>query len=62
MKRSAASQKRRKVVLPPEDYEPTQAEMEEEFAVDVPGDDIMEKMNNFASAIMRPVKIERKNY
>ena len=46
------------VTLPPRDYQPNKSELSEDIRVQVPGDDVQEKMDNFASAVMRPAKIQ----
>ena len=38
-------------------YRPTKREMEEKFSLDVPGDTVMEKMENAARTLTKPVKI-----
>ena len=43
------------------DYQPTKAELEEEFELDVPGDTLDERMRNFTLGLMQPVKIRRIN-
>ncbi len=38
-------------------YNPTKAELEEGFKLDVPGDTVLEKMKNLTGAVTRPVKV-----
>lgn len=38
-------------------YQPTKAEMEEEFSVEVPGDTVEERMANLGRAITRTVSV-----
>ena len=45
------------IELRPSTYQPSKAELEEEFHIDVPGDTVEEKMENFAKALLRPVNI-----
>lgn len=52
-------QSKHAVTLPPRSRQPNKAELEEQIKVhDVPGRNVREKMDNFASAIMRPAKIQ----
>ena len=46
------------VNLPPRDYQPSKAEMSEKIQVDIPGKTNLDKLDNFASAIMRPAKVQ----
>ena len=49
---------KRTVKLPDRSYQPKKAELEEKIKLDVPGDTVEEKMNNFADAILRPAKVQ----
>lgn len=49
--------KKQTVALPNRNHQPSKAEMNEKMKVDVPGKNVQEKMDNFASAIMRPATI-----
>ena len=49
--------KPRTVELVKSSYQPTKAELEEEISLDIPGDSILERMENLAKAMMRPVNI-----
>ncbi len=46
------------VTLPDRKYQPKKSELEEKIRIDVPGDTVEDQMNNFADAIMQPVKIQ----
>ena len=46
------------VNLPPRDYQPSKAEMSEKIRVNVPGKTNLDKLDNFASAIMRSAKVK----
>ncbi len=50
--------KKRTITLTNRSYQPKKAELEEKIKVNVPGDTVEEQMNNFADAILRPVKIQ----
>lgn len=43
------------------DYQPTKAELEEEFTLDVPGETVDQRMRNLTMALLQPVKIRRIN-
>ena len=49
---------KRTVNLPDRNHQPKKVEQEEKIKVDVPGDMVEEKMNNFADAILRPATIQ----
>ena len=49
--------KKRAIVLPPTDYQPSKAEINEEIKLDVPGRDVHEKARNLGRALLQPVKI-----
>lgn len=49
--------KKRTITLPDRDYQPTQAELNEKIKLDLPGGTAMEKMENLARAVTRPVSI-----
>ena len=49
--------KPRTVELVKSSYQPTKAELEEEVSLDIPGDSVLERMENLAKAMMRPVNI-----
>lgn len=51
----------RPVTLAPSDYQPSQAEIREEFTLPVQGKDVREKMRSLAEMVLAPVKITRKN-
>ena len=50
--------KKHTVILPNKAHQPSKTEMEERIKIDLPGETVRERMNNFARALMRPVKIE----
>lgn len=50
------------VELVKSDYQPTKAELEEEFELDVPGKTVNERMKNLTLGLMQPVKIRRINW
>ncbi len=45
------------VELVKSDYQPTKAEHEEEFSVDLPGATVAERMSAIGRALTRPVKV-----
>ena len=45
------------VSLPPRDYQPSKAEMNEKIRISVPGKTNLDKLDNFSRSIMRPAKI-----
>ena len=47
------------VELVKSDYQPTKAELEEEFELDVPGDTVDQRMKNLTLGLMQPVKIRK---
>ena len=49
--------KRPTVELVRSSYQPTKAELEEEFSVDVPGDTVEERLENLGRAVTRSVNI-----
>ena len=49
------------VVLKSRDYQPKKAEIQEEFTVDVPGETVVERMDNFGKIVTRPVKLRYRN-
>lgn len=49
--------KPRTVELVKSSYQPTKAEQEEEISLDIPGDTVLERMENLAKAMIRPVNI-----
>lgn len=48
---------RRTVTLQDRNYQPTKAEKEEEFSVNVPGKTAAERMDNFGKMVTRPVNL-----
>lgn len=48
--------KPRTVELVKRSYQPTKTELEEEIQLDVPGDIVLERMENLAKSVLRPVK------
>ena len=54
--------KRRIVELVKSDYQPSKAELEEEFQLDVPGDTVDQRMRNLARALLQQSKIRRINH
>lgn len=42
-------------------YQPSKAELEKEFHLDIPDDTVKEEMENFAKASLRPVNIVHKD-
>ena len=49
------------VELVKSDYQPAKAELEEEFELDVPGDNVDQRMRNLTMGLLQPVKIRRIN-
>lgn len=49
--------KPRTVELVKSSYQPTKVEQEEEISLDIPGDSVLERMENLAKAMTRPVNI-----
>lgn len=49
--------KRPAVTLKDRSYQPTKAEKEEEFSVNVPGKTAAERMDNFGKMVTRPVNL-----
>ncbi len=48
----------RTATLPSRDYQPNKAELQERIKIDVPGKTVEKKMENFAKAILQPVKLK----
>ncbi len=48
---------RRTVTLANRSYQPTKAELKEKIRIDVLGSTVEKKMENFAKAVLQPVKI-----
>ena len=51
------TKKPKTVELVKSDYQPTKAEKEEEFSLDVPGETAMERLENLTRAVQKPAKI-----
>ena len=49
--------KPRTVELVKSSYQPTKAEKEEETSLHIPGDSVLERMENLAKAMVRPVNV-----
>ena len=45
------------VELVKSDYQPSKADQEEEFSVNVPGDTVLERMGFMTKALTQPVKV-----
>ncbi len=43
------------------EYQPTKAELEEEFDLAIPGKTVDQRMRNFSRGLLQPVKIRRIN-
>ena len=56
-KTSTPKPKPRTIEVVKSTYQPTKAEREEVFSLDIPGDTVMERMQNMARALTDPVKI-----
>ena len=50
-------EKPKTVELVKSDYQPSKAELEEEFSVSVPGDTVLSRMGFMTKAMMQPVKV-----
>lgn len=48
---------KRTITLQDRNYQPTKAEKEEEFSVNVPGKTAAERMDNFGKMVTRPVNL-----
>ena len=52
-----SKQERKTVELVKSDYQPTKAELEEEFDIDVPGDTVEERLDSLGKALTETVNI-----